>query len=119
MSCSEGSGGASRMVEDLAQVVLNMADIVERDVGEGHNRVVANLARGVAEGFRDTGDDVREVTVVGTPKLDQVGPAPLAVVLRCNPVLLSVSREVERRHGLGTHETLVVVGCGVDRKSVV
>src|SRR5215813_3655404 len=105
------------LVEDLIQVMLGVTNVVERNVRQGDNRVVSNLAWCVAEGFRNAGDDVRQVMVVGAPELDQMSPAALGIALRCNPLLLSVAWKAEFGDGLGANESLVVIGCRVDEVS--
>ena len=86
--------------EDLAQVMLHVADVVERDEPKRDRRPVANLATNVAFGLWDVRDHMCEMAIVRRPQFDQIVPRALAVALGVDPEVLRVARQAQIRLGL-------------------
>ena len=59
-------------------------------------------------------DDVRQMSIVRMPEPDEFRPSAPLMILGVHPVILFVTRKLERRRLLRPHEPLVIVRRGVD-----
>jgi elongation factor P len=100
--------------EELLEVVFEVRDVVEDEVGEGHGGVVPDGAGGFGFVGRDVGDDVGDVEIEAGPEGDELGGIGSGVVLDGDVGGLVVAGEIETGLGEGADEALVVVGGGVD-----
>ena len=72
-------------------MVLYMTDVVECHVAQRDCWIVTDLADYVSMRLRNLSDDVREMTIVGTPQVDEIPPMAFLIMLGGNPVILFVT----------------------------
>src|SRR5258705_11149555 len=95
-------------------MVLEVHDVIAGEKSERDRGVRADSAGHVPPSFRNLGDNVREMSIARMPEPDEFRPSAPLMILRVHPVILFVTRKLERRRLLRPHEPLVVVRRGVD-----
>src|SRR5262245_17297104 len=80
--------------QHLAQVMLQVIDVVLEQPSQSDFGPACDPPGRTLTLLRHALGDVEQVRVVGSPQVDQVGPASALVVLKADPLLLVVAGEV-------------------------
>src|SRR5262245_49334605 len=111
--CGRGRWSSRRRhsapLEDLLQVMVEVADVVLHVVAQHEGLVLARADPVLVAARGHLRHHVQQVAIVGAPQLDDRLPRLLGVLLHGDPSLLLVGREVDLLGELAAHEALVVV----------
>src|ERR1017187_8585816 len=96
-------------------MLIKVAKIVDRQRFEGHGGASSDHQLVRQHLGRHRLQHVHQVAIEQQPEVDQIWPGCGGVSLGGHPELLFIAREFQERRALRTHESLVVVGGGIDQ----
>src|SRR5262245_34734035 len=98
-------------------MVTKMTHVILHQPFERHSLTTADDASRVGLRVGHELNNPCHKAIERQPKAEQLGPRLVAIAVHANPFVLLVAWPLEGIHHLRSHETLVVVGGGVDQVS--
>src|ERR1041385_1950557 len=100
---------------DMTQVVHHMCDVVVHHEFQSERARVANGTGSAPCRFRDSLCRRQQLLVQRTPKLNQVVPIALLIMMQYDPALAIVGWHCRMLLELRAHDTLVIISGGVQQ----